>query len=185
MPPAELILLYAVMPAWLLAGICDWWRHCATDIEHTSGVRESALHLLMYFEGGIAVLAGLFLEINALMLVLFFLLLIAHEATAWWDVSYANHRREITPVEQHIHAFLEILPFLAFALVCILHWDQWTSLFAAGAPVDFSIARKKAPLPPGFTGMVLAVAALEIVLYGQEFYRCLKERGIAALVEVP
>ncbi len=30
--------------------------------------------------------------------------LAAHGLTAYWDVSYAEQRRRVTPVEQHIHS---------------------------------------------------------------------------------
>jgi hypothetical protein len=38
--------------------------------------------------------------------------LLAHQATAMWDVSYAYRRREIRPTEQHVHSFLEMLPLM-------------------------------------------------------------------------
>jgi hypothetical protein len=71
-----------------------YWRASpiggATAAEHTSGTRESILHLLMFTEGGIALLAGLFLEINAAILLLFFALLVLHEFTGIWDLEYAD-----------------------------------------------------------------------------------------------
>lgn len=39
-----------------------------------------------------------------------------HEATALWDVKTAvDSEREVKPVEQHIHSFLESLPFAGLA----------------------------------------------------------------------
>ncbi|MFF2147014.1 hypothetical protein [Kitasatospora sp. NPDC058190] len=35
---------------------------------------------------------------------------LAHGATALWDVALATGEREVTPIEQHIHSFLEVLP---------------------------------------------------------------------------
>jgi hypothetical protein len=44
----------------------------------------------------------------------------AHSATALYDVTLATHKREVRPIEQHIHSFLEVLPLagIAFTGVC-------------------------------------------------------------------
>src|SRR5215217_7633965 len=115
MQPAEVaqsMLMYFVLPLWLLAGFADYLCHRASDIEHTSGAKESLLHLLLFAEMGVPVLAAIFLEINAVMIVCFLL----HEATSLWDVSYAAKLRNITPIEQHVHSFLEMLPLMGLLL---------------------------------------------------------------------
>jgi hypothetical protein len=38
------LLLGAVMPLWLGAGLADWYLHRCTRIEETAGPRESARH---------------------------------------------------------------------------------------------------------------------------------------------
>lgn len=49
----------------------------------------------------------------------------AHEATAIWDVRAAvDGGRDVRPAEQHIHSFLESLPFMAVSALLCLHWDQ-------------------------------------------------------------
>jgi hypothetical protein len=45
--PTRLLLLYFIMPVWFLAGFADYLCHRATDIAHTTGPKESLLHLLM------------------------------------------------------------------------------------------------------------------------------------------
>jgi hypothetical protein len=87
----------------------DYLCHRAASIETTSGWKESLLHLLQIGEIAIPTLAAIFLEINALVIAIMIVCLIAHEATAIWAVSYAYHRREVTPTEQHVHSFLEML----------------------------------------------------------------------------
>jgi len=52
--PAGQVLLYFLVPLWLVAGVADWFCHCASHIESTTGVKESLLHLLMFAEVGIA-----------------------------------------------------------------------------------------------------------------------------------
>ena len=60
--------MYFVLPLWLAAGFADYLCHRAAHIERTSGAKESLLHLLQFGEMAVAVLAAMFLEINALVL---------------------------------------------------------------------------------------------------------------------
>ncbi|GLY42938.1 hypothetical protein Amsp01_089610 [Amycolatopsis sp. NBRC 101858] len=49
----------------------------------------------------------------------------AHEATALWDVkTAADSGREVKPIEQRIHSFLESLPFMGTAAIACLHWKD-------------------------------------------------------------
>src|SRR4051812_47845454 len=82
-------LLYFVIPLWLAAGFADYLFHRRSHIERTSGTRESLSHLVMLSEGAVAVVPGLFFEVNALLLVVAVVALIAHTVTAWIDVAFA------------------------------------------------------------------------------------------------
>jgi hypothetical protein len=62
---AQATLLYFVLPLWLAAGLADYLCHRASHIEKTSGYKESLLHLLMFAEIAVPLLAALFFEINA------------------------------------------------------------------------------------------------------------------------
>jgi hypothetical protein len=169
-------LLYYIVPLWLAAGIADWICHRATDIEHTTGAKESLLHLLMLAEASIPVLAGFFLEVTtpvaALMIASFFL----HEATALWDVSYAVTRRNVTPIEQHVHSFLEMVPLMAVSFVAVLHWPQFKALIGQrNEPADLSIRPKNEPLPPGYVPAALgSMSLLEVLPYLEELVRTLR-----------
>src|SRR5215475_7697115 len=98
-------LLYVILPLWLAAGVADWLCHRASHIATTSGAKESLIHLLMMGEAGLAVLLGLFLEINALVIAAMIACWLAHEITAHWDLRYAVTRREVRPIEQHVHNY--------------------------------------------------------------------------------
>jgi len=111
------LLMYFVLPLWLAAGFADYLCHRAAHIERTSGWKESLLHLLQFGEMALPILAALFLEINAGVVLLMIVCLLLHEATAYWDVSYATSTRKVAPVEQHVHSFLEILPLTDRALL--------------------------------------------------------------------
>jgi hypothetical protein len=174
--PVVLILLYFILPVWLAAGFADWLCHRAAHIETTSGAKESMLHLLMFAEIGVPLLAAIFLEINAgiiaLMIVAFFL----HEATFFWDLSYAVTMREVSPIEQHVHSFLEMIPLMAILFVVSLHWGQFQALFGFGSETPgFGLAWKEEPLPASYVlSIMTAIVLFEIIPYIEEFFRGLR-----------
>ena len=49
--PSVTILMYFVLPVWFIAGFADWICHRATSIETASGVKELAIHALMWALG--------------------------------------------------------------------------------------------------------------------------------------
>lgn len=111
------LLLGGVMPLWLGAGLADWYLHRRTRIEETSGARESAIHVLLFAQAGVPVLLGLFCEVNAGVLATAYGAAAAHSATAYWDQAYAEERRRVSPVEQHVHSLLEVSPLTAALLL--------------------------------------------------------------------
>jgi hypothetical protein len=168
------LLLFVVLPVWMGAGVTDWVHHRRTKIEQTSGTHESLIHALMMTEAGIPVLAGLFFEINAGLLALMMGASLAHQATAIWDVAYAETERQVTPNEQHTHSFLEVVPFAAVALAACLHWDQLLALAGQGpTKPDFRLRLKRPRLANGYiAGILAAVGGLVIAPYAEEFWRC-------------
>jgi hypothetical protein len=173
---AQAVLMYFVLPMWLAAGFADYLCHRASNIEATSGWRESLLHLLQLAEMAIPTLAAIFLEINALVIATMIVCLVAHEVTAIWDVSYAYSRREVRPTEQHVHSFLEMLPLMGLLIIVTVHWQQFLSLFGFGQEVaDFSVRLKQPPLPWLYVGAILtAVVLFEVLPYLEEFIRGLR-----------
>lgn len=171
-------LMNAVLPVWLAAGIADWICHRATEIEKTTGPKESLMHLLMLTEAAVPVLGGMFLEITSPVLAVMIAAMLLHDATALWDVSYAVTKREVTPVEQHVHSFLEIVPVMAVSFIAVLHWPQLLALFGIGKErPDWRIRRKHRPLPWGYTaGMLSAQVLLEWLPYLEELARTLVAR---------
>jgi hypothetical protein len=169
-------LLYVILPLWLLAGFTDYVLHKRTQIERTAGTRESLLHLLQLSEIGLPVLLGLLFEINSVVLAFMLLAFTVHEATALYDVSYALHRRDVGVLEQHVHSFMEVLPFVALLFVTILNWDQFLVLFGLGsAPPRFELKLKTDPIPAGYLLTLLSsILFFIIVPYAEELWRCMK-----------
>jgi hypothetical protein len=120
----------------------------------------------------------LFLEINATVFAVMILTFIAHELTAMWDVSYAIKHRYVSPFEQHIHSFLEMIPLMAGAFVAVLHWPQLLALFGLGTePARFALELKSEALPVWYIFAVLSASLLfEFLPYLEELWRGWKAR---------
>jgi hypothetical protein len=173
---ARLLLMYAVVPAWILAGLVDWWCHRRTGIERTSGLPENLFHWLLFGEAGVALVAVGLLEINAGVLLLVFAAFLAHEATTFVELRYTVPRRDVRPFEQMVHSFMEVLPLMVLALLAVMAWDQVPALFDAGAP-DFTLRPKAQPWPAGYLlATAGAVLALNVLPLAEEGLRCLRER---------
>ena len=126
-------------------------------------------------------------EVNPLLLGISTAAAGVHEATAIWDVRAAVHGgREVRPAEQHIHSFLESLPFMATSALLCLHWDQVNDVWqgrAGSAAWRLRLRRKR--LPAGYLGGVLAgVASLIAAPYAEELWRCARARKRAASAAV-
>ena len=170
------LLQYVAVPLWIGAGLGDWVCHRRTNIEATAGAKESAIHALMMAEAGVPATLGLFFEINAGLLSVTLGAFALHQATAVWDVAYADGRRRVTPTEQHIHGLLEQVPAMATAFLVALHWDQTRALVGRGrGKAVFRLQRKRRPVSLRYrTGLLAAVAGLVAVPYGEELWRCVK-----------
>ncbi|MGI5379377.1 diguanylate cyclase [Streptomyces sp. CA-251387] len=169
-------LLYGLLPSWFVPGLADWWMHRRTRIEETAGTKESLIHALMMTEVGIPIALTLRYEVNPLLLSVQLGATAAHEATALWDVRTAvDSDREVKPVEQHIHSFLESLPFGGLASLMCLHADQVKSLLRGGRgdPDAWRLVPRRRPLSRGYlAGIAVAIGTCVLLPYGEELLRC-------------
>jgi hypothetical protein len=171
---ATFLLMFAVLPVWIFAGLADYFCHRASGIETTSGTKESLLHLLQFSIIGLPVMMVLFLEVNAGVFAVAGFCILLHHAVAYWDVSYANDTRNVSPLEQMVHSFLEIVPIAAFFLLAVLYWPQVVALFGVGHDkARFILTLKGVPLPPPYILVALGAAAvLNAGPYLEELARC-------------
>lgn len=138
---AEHWIAYGLYLAWLTAGFGDFLCHRRTDLPHTSGVAESATHLLQLALLGAAIVLGLAFAPGRSILCLIVVLVVAHALVGYWDTRIAfKHRRVILPIEQHIHSILDMAPWIAFGWLAA---DAW-GVVANG---DWQL-RMRQPMPP-------------------------------------
>ena len=177
------ILGFVVLPLWIFMGLADYFCHRATDIEHTSGTRESTMHLAQFALVGVPLLAGLLLWVDAGVLILAAVFAILHHIVAFVDVRYANKTRDVYPIEQMIHSFLEILPLTAFILLACLNFDQLEALTGVGGAVtDFGFHLRSPALPVWYVATVLISALIVgLVPYLEELFRCLRAQRCSSL----
>jgi hypothetical protein len=166
------VLMYLVLPLWVGAGFLDYICHRRAEIEKASGPAESAFHWLLLGEVGIALLAAVFLKIDALIMVFMGVCLIAHEITSHLDLQLAIRTRNVTAFEQQVHSVLEMMPLSAMLLVFILHWPQAQALFGAGTErADWSLTLKEPPTWWALAPPAIASFLLLFLPYLEEFIR--------------
>lgn len=120
----EYWIVYCGYLVWLLAGLCDFICHWRTDLRHTSGIAESATHLIQTGLLGMAVILGLIFEVGRSSALLILALVVAHAVVGYLDTRIAFRRRRIvSPVEQHLHSVLDMAPIIAFAWMVISSWS--------------------------------------------------------------
>lgn len=176
------LILFGLLPLWMIAGFVDYLCHRQTRIEHTSGVRECVLHIVMGFQVGIPVFLALVFEVNVLVTLICLLMLVAHEVVAVWDVRLAEPVRRISIWETHAHAFLLTIPYYTFALMALLNWQAFAATISLDWSAQLSLAPRAEPVGPrGYLGWYFAtVFALGLLPYGEELRRCLRARAVAA-----
>ncbi|WP_416481848.1 diguanylate cyclase [Streptomyces sp. CL12] len=171
-------LLYGLLPGWFVPGLADWAMHRRTRIEDTAGTKESLIHSLMMAEVGVPIALTLRYEVNPLLLTAQLGAAAVHEATALWDVRTAvGSDREVRPVEQHIHSFLESLPYGGLVSLMCLHSDQVRSLLRGGRgdPDAWRLLPRRHPLSAGYlAGVGVAIGVCVLLPYGEELRRCLR-----------
>ncbi len=172
----EMVLLYAILPVWLLAGFGDATCHRILRIETTSGWRESALHWLMLAQLGIGLMAILLLDIDAAVIALFAAVCVVHEITLVADLRFAHAHRIIPPLEQWVHGVQQSLPWIVLLTLCAMHPQQALALLGLGSDTPrWTLQPRAAPLPPGYLPAFIAAAFLLVALpFATELARALR-----------
>ena len=172
------LILWFLLPVWIVLGLLDWHCHRRSQIEVHCGPWESVFHLLLLALAGIAILMGLLLELNEPVLFLLVLCFVIHEITTYVDIRYAHARRDLSPAEQRIHDFMTAIPVSVLCLIAVLHWDAATNLVGDPSSIFTEPIRLKTdPLPTAqVVGILVAVLLGDILPYLEEFVRGVRVR---------
>lgn len=176
---ATILLMFVILPAWTLAGLTDYFCHRAAHIEQNAGPTESVMHLIQYSLVGVPTALALFLQINAAFFLLAAIAILLHHTVAYIDVRYANARRRVSPFEQMVHSFLEIMPIAGFLLLAVLHWGQLVALLGGGTEAaELYFYLKRDPLPLWYVAVAIGAALLlNLLPYLEELLRCVRVRS--------
>lgn len=189
MEPVWNILVWVVLPLWAVAGFLDYLCHRRSHIEAANGAHESLIHWAMLIEVVVPLGLAVFLRINALVLALMLVCLIAHEVTGYLDLRVAMATRGISAFESQVHSLLEVLPLAAILLVMTLHWPQAQALFGLGPEkAQWYLGPKQTPRWGELAPPIAGFLALALLPYGEEIWRCLRreKRGpIAGYADRP
>ena len=122
----------------------------------------------MFAEAGLPLLLATAFEMNPLLITLMTGAAASHEATAMLDVRLAlNSRRNVSQWEQHVHSFLEVMPFWIVPLMVLLNrpmTNRW------------SLTRRRLRLSKQDLAIVAGGVTIAGVLpYAEELVRCLRQ----------
>jgi hypothetical protein len=166
-------LLYGLIPFWMLPGLGDYLCHRKAKIETTSGTHESLTHVLMIATTGVELGAALLLEVNAPVLIVMTIAACLHEAIVIWDVAYASQVRMPSATEQHVHSFLEVLPFTALAFIACRHPDAVAAVFRRGDRGESGLRFKLRTEPIPYLAAIGALGTVTLLVpFLEEFVRC-------------
>jgi hypothetical protein len=170
------LILYGLLPLWGITGFVDWCCHRATQIERTSGLKESLIHSLMGIQLGIPIVLGLTFRINGLILLICVAAWAFHEFLAHWDVRYSSPLRRISIWETHVHNYMATIPLYTLMLIVVLNWDVVIKLvtFDWAGQFGFAPTPLKSTNPGYLRGYLAFMAVLCIFPYAEENIRCLR-----------
>ncbi|HWM29565.1 MAG TPA: hypothetical protein VNQ14_13980 [Woeseiaceae bacterium] len=139
-PLIAVLLIGFFYPLWLVTGLIDYLCHRRSDIAKTSGSTESWLHVAQFASLGLALSLAALLAITPLAFTLLAGLVVVHTILSFMDVSYTDGRRYISPLEQHAHGFMDVLPIVGVCLIGVLNWNELQA-----AP--WTLGWKQPPIP--------------------------------------
>jgi hypothetical protein len=128
----------------------------------------------MFAEAGLPLLLAAAFEMNPLLITLMTGAAVSHEATAMLDVRLAlKSQRQVSQWEQHVHSFLEVMPFWIVPLMVLLNTPTTNK---------WSLTRRASVLSKrDFVIVAGGVTMAGVLPYAEELRRCLREARLQAL----
>jgi hypothetical protein len=134
-------IAWAAYLLWLACGLCDFIAHWRTDLAHTSGVAESAAHLVQLALLGVAVVLGLGFEAGQGSIALLLAIVFAHAVVGYVDTRIAFAApREDAPGVQHMHCLLDMARWVSLAWLVA---STWRAAAVAGWRVRGSVPARR------------------------------------------
>lgn len=170
------VLLYVFLPLWGIAGFVDWCCHRVTNIETTSGLKESLMHSVMGVQMAIPIAMCLLFYVNVLVLLVCLITWLSHELVAHWDVRYASPKREISIWEMHAHNYLGSLPMYMFISIVVINWPEFLQLISFEWAGNMTLTFVSEPHgSKGYLPVyILFMMVLCVFPYIEENIRCLR-----------
>ena len=124
----------------------------------------------MFAQAGVPLVISAIFEMNPLVMSIMGASAIAHELTAIADVHLAlQSDRQVSQGEQHIHSFLEVMPFWVAPLMVLLY-EPSTS--------EWKLVRRRSALSiRDLIAVATAITVIGIVPYAEELLRCWRNRN--------
>lgn len=141
---------WVLYPLWLIGGAVDYVCHRRSDIQHTSGIRESWLHVAQFATMAMFFASAVLLQVTLPVIIMLVALVLTHTVLSFIDVSYTLGRRYISTAEQHAHGLLNVVPLIAVGLLAILNWET-----ALAPSTDAVVRLKDEPLAATHIAMLL------------------------------
>jgi hypothetical protein len=112
---------------WLIAGAIDYLCHRRTHIQQTSGQQESLYHVAQFVVLGIALVVGMIFAPSVVSLTIISAAVLGHTVLGYLDVAYTTGRRHITPLEQTVHGFMDVIPLVLVLLYALVEGSSLDS----------------------------------------------------------
>jgi hypothetical protein len=146
-----------------------------TQIEKTSGLKESLAHSVMGIQLGTPIVLGLFFQINVLILLICLVVLASHAVVAHWDVKYSTPLRKISVWETHVHAYMATIPLFILLLIMVINWDIVIKLVTLDWAGQFSLSpTRNVQVTSAYRqGYLIFMAIFCVFPYVEENLRCL------------
>jgi hypothetical protein len=113
-------LAYGLYPVWLLAGAGDYVCHRRSDMARTSGLVEARLHVAQFITVAIVFFGAVLWRPTMWVVVVIGIAALAHLVLSYIDVTYTQQRRHISAFEQHMHAFMDVIPIMVVCLLALI-----------------------------------------------------------------
>jgi hypothetical protein len=170
------LILFGLLPLWGISGLIDWACHRATNIETTSGLKESLIHTLMGIQLGIPILLALFFYVNVSVMLICFIAVVMHAFVAHWDVHYSAPIRKISIWEVHVHNYMATIPLFLFMLLVVINWDMFVNLITFNWAGNMAFERIETPHGgANYLKVYLIFMGITCVVpYFEENMRCLR-----------